>query len=79
MAKSPCDLMKCLNGGQCAVFKNVPYCKCPNTRFIGTRCKIDISANNTLELGFTSALTNPLSDLSCDLLGNDVVLLITSS
>lgn len=40
ISQEPCDLMKCLNGGQCVVSNNVPSCKCPNDRFIGTRCEI---------------------------------------
>ncbi|CAF0808821.1 unnamed protein product [Brachionus calyciflorus] len=71
-ALNPCDMMKCLNGGECIVLNNVPHCKCPSTKFIGTRCEIDISLTTSAQKNspFSSALSN--SDLSCDLLGNDV-------
>ena len=37
----PCDHMKCLNTGECHVDgNNLPYCKCPSSRYIGTRCEI---------------------------------------
>ena len=39
---TPCHFITCMNGGKCTMHENIPYCKCPNNRFIGTRCEIGI-------------------------------------
>lgn len=40
IAVDPCDLVSCLNGGQCVQSNGVPFCKCSSKRYIGTRCEI---------------------------------------
>lgn len=62
--------MKCLNGGECVVYNNLPQCKCSNSRYIGTRCEIDLNMVSPKGTPFTSALA--ASELTCDLLGSDV-------
>ncbi|RMZ93368.1 delta C isoform X2 [Brachionus plicatilis] len=65
-----CSTMKCLNGGKCVVLNNLPKCQCASSRFVGTRCEIDLNLVTPKDSAFSSALA--ASDLSCDLLGSDV-------
>jgi len=77
MPLEPCDLMKCLNGGKCQVgLKNIPYCECPNKRYTGTQCEKDILTLNSSEADKLKSLSLQLeSQISCDILGNDVTLI----
>lgn len=71
LIQHPCDYLKCLNGGECAVEKNIPFCKCPNERFIGTRCEIDMSLiQKKGSQGTKIAISDPLT-IKCDVLGNE--------
>jgi len=74
----PCDSMKCLNGGKCSVgIKNIPYCECPDKRFTGTQCEIDLSKHaNSSDLVKLKLSSEHLEiQITCDILGNDVTLI----
>lgn len=70
--------MKCLNGGKCSVgIKNIPYCECPDKRFTGTQCEIDLSKHaNSSDLVKLKLSSEHLEiQITCDILGNDVTLI----
>lgn len=62
--------MTCLNGGKCLVLNNLPQCQCTSSRYVGTRCEIDLNVVSPKDSAFSSALA--ASELNCDLLGSDV-------
>jgi hypothetical protein len=60
-----------MNGAKCTVKDDIPYCKCPSNRFIGTRCDIDLFTvrfDNQTALKVEALKT---SNHHCDILGND--------
>lgn len=75
---SPCETMKCLNGGECKIDQNnVPFCDCADKRFVGTQCEQDVTLlfNETQrESVRRSAIldSDKVDAEQCDILGNDL-------
>jgi hypothetical protein len=63
--------MICENGGRCTQRDDIPTCKCPSSRYVGTRCEIDLAK---LHFDNQTALKIAALDYNnhqCDILGND--------